>query len=185
MNTDRHDKLSADAARLATEIAPERDLWRDIEAAITTQTMGGSRFPRYLAQAAAVLLLVGASSLITYSLTKSESGVAPVATNTGLTLESASWGGEYELSSYYKLARSDLRAQLENELARLSPEARADVEQNLTVIRDAIGEINTALEQEPDNVLLQELLLNTYREELAVMQKVGGLTQSVMSRNDI
>ena len=38
---------------------------------------------------------------------------------------------------------------------------------------------------EPSNALLQELLLKTYREELAVMRKVGGLTQDVMLRNDI
>ena len=186
MTNERPDKLSADAAKLATGISPKRDLWPDIEASITaTTSLAGRRWTPYLAQAAAVVLLIGGSSAITYMLTKSEPGVAPVATNGGLLLESASWGGEFELSSDYKIARSDLQAQLGTELARLSPEARAEVEQNLKVIRDAIGEINAALEQEPDNVLLQELLLSTYREELAVMQKIGGLTQNVMSRNDI
>ena len=71
------------------------------------------------------------------------------------------------------------------ELDRLSPDIRAEVEENLAVIRDAITEINSALEEEPDNFLLQELLLKTYREELTVMRNVGGLTQNVMSRNDI
>lgn len=186
MTTEQQDKLSADAAKLATEISPERDLWPDIEASITATTASaGGRWTPYFAQAAAVILLIGASSAVTYMLTKTETGVSPVATNGGLLLESASWGGEYELSSDYKIARSDLQSQLGIELARLSPEAKAEVEQNLKVIRDAIGEINMALEREPDNVLLQELLLNTYREELAVMQKIGGLTQNVMSRNDI
>jgi hypothetical protein len=36
-----------------------------------------------------------------------------------------------------------------------------------------------------DNVLLQELLLNTYGEELTVMRKVDGLANSVMRREDI
>jgi hypothetical protein len=67
----------------------------------------------------------------------------------------------------------------------LPPEARADVEKNLVIIRSAIGDINTALEGEPESALLQELLLNTYREELSLMQRVGGLTQRVMSRRDI
>ena len=71
------------------------------------------------------------------------------------------------------------------ELDRLTPEARVEVEENLALIRNAITEINLALEDEPDNALLQELLLKTYREELMVMRKVGGLTQNVMSRNDI
>ena len=186
MTNEHPDKLSTDAARLTTEISPQRDLWPGIEASITATTSPvGRRWTPYLAQAAAVVLLIGASSAVTYMLTKTAPGVSPVATNGSLMLESASWGGEYELSSDYKIARNDLQSQLGVELARLSPEARAEVEQNLKVIRDAIGEINAALEQEPDNVLLQELLLNTYREELAVMQKVGGLTQNVMSRNDI
>ena len=183
MNTNSDDKLMAEAAKLATEIAPERDLWPNIEASIAAPNK--RRLMPYFAQAAAVVLLVGASSAVTYWVTKSEPSVSPGFTNPGLVLESASWGGQYELSSSYKLARSDLRKQLNEDLERLSPESRANVEENLQLIRSAIAEINTALEQQPDNILLQELLLTTYREELAVMQKVGGLTQDIMSRNDI
>lgn len=78
-----------------------------------------------------------------------------------------------------------MQAQLDSEMERLSPEARKEVEDNLAMIRGAIGQINKALADEPDNPLLQELLLQTYREELAMMQRVGGLTQHVMSRRDI
>ena len=85
----------------------------------------------------------------------------------------------------FRDARNNLAAQLDLELDRLTPETRAGVEENLEVIRGAITEINSALEQEPNNVHLQELLLKTYRDELTVMRKVGGLTQNVMSRNDI
>jgi hypothetical protein len=53
------------------------------------------------------------------------------------------------------------------------------------VIRHAITDINQALDEEPDNQLLQELLASAYRDELAVMQRVGSLTQQVMSRQDI
>lgn len=183
MNTETDDKLIADASRLTKAVTPQRDLWPDIEASI--------RAPRerhgipWYAQAAAVLLLVGGSSAVTYIVTKQEANVSPVATNGGLVLESASWGGEFEMSVDYKAARRSLQEQLHDELRSLSPESRADVEQNLQVIRDAITEINAALEAEPDNAHLQGLLLRTYREELAVMQHVGGLTQNVMSRNDI
>ena len=40
-----------------------------------------------------------------------------------------------------------------------------------------------ALKAEPHNALLQELLVSTYREELEIMRRVGGLTQEVMVRN--
>tara|TARA_R110002096_G_scaffold218467_1_gene406583 strand:+ start:94 stop:645 length:552 start_codon:yes stop_codon:yes gene_type:complete len=183
MTTNTEDKLMADAARLATSIAPERDLWSGIEAAI--ETPSPRRQFSYFAQAATVLLLVGISSLITWSLTRTDPVVIEVPANNGLVLQTASFGANYELGDGFKLARTSLRSQLDDELAKLSPESRAGVEENLQVIRNAIAEINAALEAEPGNVLLQQLLVKTYREELAVMRKVGGLTQNVMSRNDI
>lgn len=183
MTTEFDDKLSANAARLAKDIAPERDLWPEIEAAISAPQR--RRFSPYWAQAAGVLLLVAASSILTYSLTRTDPVIIERPVPADLSLQTASFGGGYELSSGYMLARTNLQAQMDRELDKLSPAARAGVEQNLQVIRDAITEINAALEQEPGNVLLQELLLRTYREELAVMRKVGGLTQDVMSRNDI
>ena len=184
MNIDTNDKLMVAAAQLSTEITPERDLWPDIEAAIATPQRRSGWTP-YFAQAAAIVLLVGASSTITYMMTKSGSAVSPVIATMELDSEFTSFGGNYELGQGFRDARNNLSAQLDIELDRLSPEARAGVEENLAVIRNAIIYINSELEMEPDNILLQELLLKTYRDELTVMRKVGGLTQSVMSRNDI
>lgn len=185
MTNDSKDRLMADAARLPKSVAPRRDLWPGIEAAITEAAEPAPGARVRFAQAAAVLLLVAASSLITYTLTVEEPDLSPVTTSGKLNLETASFGGEYQLGSDYQLARAGLESRLELVLERLSPEQRAEVEENLDIIQGAIAEINAALEEEPDNVLLQELLLDTYREELAVMRNVGGLTRSVMSRNDI
>jgi len=182
MTTESDDKLLIDAAKLARGIAPERDLWPDIEAAISKPRR--SRTP-YFAQAAAVLLLVAGSSFVTYTVMDTDPVIVERPVNTKLGVEKASYGGQFGLSSEYQAARSTVRAEMDKELARLSPEARAGVEQNLAVIREAIAQINAALEREPGNELLHELLLKTYREELDVMRKVGGLTQDVMLRNDI
>ncbi|HEX5787829.1 MAG TPA: hypothetical protein VFY03_06595 [Woeseiaceae bacterium] len=192
MSTDFDDKVMADAARLARDIAPERDLWPGIEAALTRPADAArhagdprpGRAPWY-AQAAAAVLLVAGSSLMTYVVVDREPVTVQQPAPAGLVLESASFGGQYELSGGYKLARTNVQAQMEHELRKLSPEARAEVEDNLAVIRGAIDEINAALAQEPNNVLLQDLLFKAYREELAVMRKVGGLTQDIMLRNDI
>jgi hypothetical protein len=185
MMNDSNDKLMADAARLPRSVAPRRDLWPGIEAAIAEAVEPPPRRRPWLAQAAAVLLLVAASSLITYKLTVDEADVSPVANGGNVNLATASFGGEYQLGADYRLARASLQNRLDLVLERLSPEQRAEVEENLDIIQSAIAEINAALEEEPDNVLLRELLLDTYREELAVMHSVGGLTRSVMSRNDI
>jgi hypothetical protein len=190
MNDKLDDKLMAAAAELRTEIAPERDLWPNIEAAIAEPAPQGRSWTPYLAQAAAIVLLVGGSSSITYMMTKSDNSVSPVLMTAPMHTQIMAFSNSAELE-YYELgqgfqdARSNLEAQLDLELDRLSPDARAGVEENLEVIRSAITEINSALDEEPNNVLLQDLLLKTYRDELSVMHKVGELTQNVMSRNDI
>ena len=185
MNIKREDELTAMAGELAREIAPERDLWPGIEAAIAEERQRdrGGWVPRYLAQAAAVVLLVGGSSGLTYLAMKDAAAPVQVAVTPDLVFEQASFA-RYDLGPGFQDARSRLRSQLDDELARLSPEARSEVEENLDSIRQAIREINAALEAEPDNVLLQELLLRTYRDELTVMRRVGGLTQDVMTRNN-
>lgn len=178
------DKLMEAARALETEVAPEHDLWPNIENAIARPSR--TRWNTVFAQAAAVLLLVGASSGLTYLAMHEKTPVATLITdNTGLNYKRASFGGHYTLGPGYQDARSGLRAQLEEELERLSPEARAEVEKNLNAIRAAINEINRALADEPDNVLLQELLLSTYREELSVMMKVDRVVNAAMLRTDI
>lgn len=179
---ERKDELIAKAGGLATGISPERDLWSGIEAEITKPVR--SRWTPRFAQAAAIFLLVGASSGLTWLSTKDRVQVIEVVP-AGVTAQQASFGGRYALGVGYQEAHRDLEAQLEVELARLSPAAREEVELNLAMIRGAIGQINEALAEEPDNQLLQELLLQTYKEELTLMQRVGGLTQHVMSRRDI
>ena len=182
MNKEFDDKLDRTARQLATEISPERDLWPGIAEAITTPKR--SRWTPMLAQAAAVVLLVGMSSAVTYIVTKDSSGpVVSVAPE--LVFEQAAFGGNYHLGPGFQDARNSLRDDLDIELARLSDESREDVQANLDLIHQVIIDINKALEQEPDNVLLQQKLLQAYREELTLLRRVGGLTRDVMRRNDI
>jgi len=176
------DKLDRVARQLATEISPERDLWPDIATQISAPKR--SRWTPMLAQAAAVVLLVGASSAITYVAVKNDSGpVVSIAPE--LVFEQASFGGNYHLGPGFLDARHGLRAELDVELARLPAETRSDIRANLDMIHKAIVDINAALEEEPDNVMLQQKLLRAYREELTLLRRVGGLTRNVMKRNDI
>jgi hypothetical protein len=184
------DELTAAAARLATEIKPDRDLWPGIEQAISVPAeRRRTVWNTVWAQAAAVLLLVGGSSGITYLVMSGDiDPTSPVATNgTQLVFEpvSADFGSQYHLGPGYQDARRSLAANLEEELERLSPETRQDVVTNIETIRNAIVEINKALAEEPDNVLLQKLLLSAYREELALMQHVDSIANSAMYRGDI
>ena len=178
MNEEYDDTFDIAAARLAKDIRPQRDLWPEIEASIAARQAPAGQRPRRVpvfAQAAALVLLVGASSGLTYLVVRDDAPVAPVEYEISRVFDQVAYGEDYQLA----------RDGLEQELERLSPEARQDVRRNLKVIRAAINDISVALETDPDNPLLQQLLLDTYRDELKVMSQVNGLTRTVMSRNDI
>ena len=186
--TDTDDKLTQAARGLATAISPDRDLWPDIAQAISEPQK--SRWSPRLAQAAAAVLLVGASSLVTYIAVSYDAGNTPAQTMTvaapeGLIFDRTAFGGEDTLAAVYGRAGGNVSSTLERELASLAPEAREDVERNLAVIRLAIEEIAGALEKEPNNVFLQELLVAAYGNEMALMNRIGSMTQRVMARGDI
>lgn len=182
MNEQNDDKLMQAASQLATEIAPERDLWPGIAEGIEAPPQ--RRWSPMFAQAAAVAMLMAASAGITWYMTKGENVATPEVVPADMIFERASFGNR-NLGPSFQDARDSLVAELEFELAKLSDEDRATIETNLTLIHTAINEMNEALEEEPDNVFLQERLLRTYREELVLLRRVGGLTRNVMLRNDI
>lgn len=182
MSNENDDRFVEAAKRLTTEISPDRDLWPAIAAAIDAPKR--PKWVPMFAQAAAVVLLIGASSAITYVAVKGEQGPGP-AIAPELIFEQTSFGGRYNLGPGFQDARALLAAEFDVELARLSPESRSDVQKNLELVQQAIYDINQALEQEPDNALLQKKLLMAYREELSVLRRVSGLSRNVMMRNDI
>ena len=190
-NDDRiDDRMMEKAARLGTEIAPERDLWPGIEQAIQVQPVERrSMWNTVWAQAAAVVLLVGGSSGLTYlaMLDNGDATVPDIAPSTQLVFEpvSGSFGSQYYLGPDYQDARRIVSANLSEALENLSPEARQEILANIETIREAIDDINRALAQDPDNVLLQELLIETYRDELNVMKRVDVISNYAMVRGDI
>ena len=184
------DALMAKAAGLPAGISPARDLWPGIEMAITGPAVRGrSAWNTVWAQAAAVVLLVGGSSGLTYlAVTGGEDPTVPmVAAPAELVFEpvDASFGSQYTLGPDYIDARRVLTGNLDRELDRLAPEAREEVLSNMQTIRKAIDDINRALADDPDNALLQRMLLNTYRDELSLMMQIDGITREMMNRGDI
>ncbi len=181
MNDEFDDKLLESARKLATEMSPERDLWPGIRDAI--ERPRERRWTPMFAQAAAVVVLVAASSGITWYLVNDEQPI--VSYQPQLLVEPATFGSRYSLGPDFQDAHGIVAAELNAELERLSPEQKADIETSLAVMRAAIDNINAELEKDPGNIYLQEMLLKSYRDELALMRRVGGLTRNVMLRNDI
>ncbi|HEX7720062.1 MAG TPA: hypothetical protein VF389_09660, partial [Woeseiaceae bacterium] len=122
-----------------------------------------------------------------FAVSGGQSATVPQAVFEPLQLQpvSGSFGAEYELGEDFMAARGSLASQLDAKLDRLSPQARAEVEKNIAEIRASIHQIDRVLADEPDNALLQELLISAYRDELRLMRRVDGIITSVMRRDDI
>jgi len=174
----RDERLDRALAGLPRELPPESDLWPGIAAKLEPR-----RAPRrWLPLAAAAVLLVVPSSLITARVVRRSAApaapvatVAPPAAPDAGGVRPASFGPGHALSPEYVAARQQLAAMLATRMDRLPSSARQKVEDNLAQLHRATDEINAALALQPGDALLEELLLNTYQDELAVLASVNQL----------
>jgi len=194
-----HDEREAEAGRrldaalreLPRERAPARDLWPQIAARIddTRALAPAASRPAWRWQAAAAVLLVAGSSLITATLLgrNEPAGQVVVTAPPAATVPAhaevvaipAAFGPTGTLDSEYVAAREQLTQVLEQRIAALPPSTRAKLELNLAEMRRAADAINDALAGQPGDPLLEELLLNTYQDELAMLANVNQLTNSL------
>jgi hypothetical protein len=162
-------------ARLPREVPPDRDLWPAIAAGLEPRL--ATR--RWLPAVAAAVVLVAASSLITAQLVRRAArpvaAVAPPAAPAAVSAARAAFGPGHALDKEYAAARQQLAAMLARRIDRLPRSARQKLEDNLAEMQRAADEINAALALQPGDPLLEELLLNTYQDELAVLASVNQL----------
>jgi len=178
------------ARRLPKERQPGEDLWPGIESGIVSGIVSvierpvRQRTTPWFAQAAAVVLLIGASSAVTYFV-MNEQPSPVVVVDASNVFEQVAFTSRYSLGSDFTDARNFLVAELDVELAKLPPESRMTFETNLHLMHQAIAETNAALEEELDNTVLQGRLLRAYQDELELLRRVSRLSRNVMLRNDI
>jgi hypothetical protein len=78
----------------------------------------------------------------------------------------------------YRQQRAALEKSLEAKLASLPPDSRAKVVSSLAAIQKAKQDLEAALGKDPSNALLQELLVNTYQDEMRVLTTVHEASDS-------
>ena len=184
-------RLDARLRELPLEVAPGRDLWPDIAARIDERAAAvapAASRPAWLWQAVAAVVLVAGSSLLTASLLDRnrpvQQSAVPAAAVNGTSVPEAAvmpaaFGPAGHLDPEYLAARTQLTQMLDRRMATMPPAARAKLEFNLGEMRRAADEINAALAEQPGDPLLEELLLKTYQDELAVLSNVSQLTNSL------
>jgi hypothetical protein len=169
-------RIDAMIATLPREIEPPHDLWPAIEAKLDSRP--GRRRPGWAWQAAAAVVLVAASSLITASLLRRGNSPSAQVEAPAVPVVRAAFGQPSGLGSGYESARQELAADLEQRLSAMPESARQKLLANLAEMRRAADEINAALARQPGDPLLEELLLNTYQDELGVIASVNQLTRT-------
>lgn len=186
----QQERLDAGLRELPLALEPGRDLWPEIAAGIAHEPAARRRSP-WLAQAAAGILLVAGSSLLTATLLDRDPGVVresaqdrtrlpvPASAPAGFAPMPAAFGPNVRLDPEYAAARKQLTVMLQARLAALPPSTRAKLETNLGEMQRAAEQINAALAEQPGDPLLEELLLKTYQDELAVLASVNQLTDAL------
>jgi hypothetical protein len=165
---------------LPRDIAPPRDLWQGIAAQIAATTEVPAPAQRSIRNgrlrvlaAAAVIAALAVGIWIGRAVLPGApaAGAGSMATNlTGV--EPGSFHAAYVMDSKYVRQRAELVKDLESRLAALPPQSRAKVVSSLQAISDSKRDLEAELGKDPSNALLQELLVNTYQDEMRVLTAV-------------
>ena len=158
-------RLVKAAKALEPAYEPERDLWPEIENAISAQSNTIRPMPRWMpfALAASVLLTVVSMGFTTHVyMNQNQTNSPVVASNDYITA----------IEQPYMLARASYLEEMVVQDEQLSPEIRLVLKDNLQIIDDAISEIHKALEQDPDNAHLIDKLVQTREQEMAFFRQL-------------
>jgi anti-sigma factor RsiW len=73
----------------------------------------------------------------------------------------------------YQVEADQLLDELKLERARLAPETKASIDEDLQTVDLAIAELQAAIARDPRNPTLRAMLASSYREKVDVLKKIG------------
>jgi anti-sigma factor RsiW len=170
--------LIADARALPREIRPARELWSGIASrldgsVVRSLTARRQARRRWIPLAAAAVLLVAASVLLTLQFTAPRT-VTPALPPAAGVIPASTRAMDADLVQ----AARDLEQVLVEQRDRLAPATIATLERNLAVIDRAIEESRAALAADPANRDLRALLLGAHRQKLDLLERATRSTRS-------
>jgi len=184
MTNDPSNRLEREIAELPREIEPQRDLWPTLSTRLEPRR---SRLLRFFGLAGgwtgpATLRLAGAAALlvlvaVTLWLVRRPE-VAPQITPAVAAGAPAAYQASAELARSEDgvlQARHDLLEAVQRQREHLAPETVEILEENMRIIDQAIGEIRSALDDDPQNQQLNMLLAAQYQREVELLKQVSGV----------
>jgi hypothetical protein len=174
---------------LPREIAPPHDGWPALEARLRESAKGqphdgaqpGSREEGLqrrrlrltgIAALAAVLAAVVVGMSIDHWMLSPAHPAPRAASPSGVGTAAGQLQVAYVSDPRYLRERAALLRSLDARLAKLPPPTRKKVLQSLAAIHQSMRQIRQALGREPGNALLQELLIDSYQNEMQVLSTV-------------
>jgi len=176
-------------SELPREIPPPRDGWPALEAKLrearaplsegSAESQGGTaparrsrpRITGIAALAAVLAAVVVGISLDRWMLAPAHPTAVTAGTE-GSRGASEALPVAYVTDPRYLRERAALLRSLDARLAKLPPATRTKVLQSLATIHQSMHSIQQALGREPGDALLQELLIDTYQDEMQVLSTV-------------
>jgi len=192
-------KVATSLRDLPQSVQPPRDLWASIESQIVAQQQDTQHkvpaAPRSAARNMAHLRWMAAAAVIAalavgmwIGRTMMPTGTQPteIARNTpppatggnsqSINIGGSGNGGAFQAAYFadpkYRQTREDLLKSVEAKLNSLPPDSRQKVIASLQTIHQSMQDLEAALGKDPSNALLQELLFDTYQDEMRVLTTV-------------
>ncbi len=186
LNEDVVRELQAKVAALPREIAPPEEAWGRIRSEIEkglvrrTETRGArALFMQPVFLAAAALLLVAGSSIVTYIATGRTAVPNPIRAETVRSGSGPATLAEFaSIENDYIGTANRLAAAIEKGETQLSPETIAKLNESLRVIDAAILEARRALAEDPANKTLIEMLSTSYSQKVDLLKRTTEMWQS-------
>ncbi len=198
-NDNGRDKKVTSLRDLPPSVPPSRDLWAGIESQITAQEPSeqpktpqprryGLHGPATWLAAAAMVATLAVGMWIGRTLLPTTGSV--VATNSGPSMatpgtathapqsisEILDGAGAFQTAYFAdpKLVRTraELLKSVDAKFKSLPPDTQQKVISSLQTIHQSMKDLEAALGKDPSNALLQELLVNTYQDEMRVLTTV-------------
>jgi hypothetical protein len=173
------DRLLELAATLPREIEPPADLWPAIRAELTPRPAFAGRWSTRWRLAAAGLLIAASSSIATLVAVRAgrQGGGERRAARPDSPASSGAELPAHLVVAVHGYTRSieALRRTLDERRDSLAPSTVATVERSARIADSAIAEARAALERDPANRVLEELLLSNYERKVDLLQRATEL----------
>ena len=183
-HTSSDERLDELAAALPREVAPPPDLWPAIRAELAPRSARGVRWSGGWHLAAAALVVAASSSILTLfavrdrddaaersAIATADRAPAPPRTSAPAQLPAHLVVAERG----YARSIDALWRTLDERRDSLAPSTVATVERSLRIADSAIAEARSALEQDPANRVLADLLVSNYERKIDLLRRATEL----------